>query len=83
MDSLRDQLAALHPPLEHRLESQGDNLVITLINPARPARVTRTLNQRLVHNTPLLYEVLRDAVNELRAMGSHPAISEKEIFPDD
>jgi len=82
MDSLRHQLAALNPPLEHHLESQGDNLVITLIDPARPAKVTRSLNQRLIHNTALLYEVIRDAVNELRAIGSHPAVSEHEIFPD-
>lgn len=83
MDSLRQQLAALNPPLEHQLESQGNNLVITLIDPTRPAKVTRTLNQRLVANTPLLYEVIRDAINELRAIGCHPAVSEREIFPDD
>lgn len=82
MDALRNQLAALDPPLKHELESQGDNLVITLIDPKRPAKVTRTLNRCLIDNTPLLYEVIRDAVNELRAIGCHPPISEREIFPD-
>lgn len=82
MNALRDQLAALNPPLEHLMESQGDNLVITLIDPSRPAEVTRTLNQRLVANTSLLYEVIRDAVNELRAIGCHPAISERDVFPE-
>lgn len=83
MDTLRTQLAALDPPLKHELESQGHNLVITLIDPARPAKVTRTLNQALVANTPLLYEVIRDAINELRAVGCHPPITETEVFPDD
>ena len=83
MEALRSQLAALDPPLKHQLESQGKNLVITLIDPARPAKVARTLNESLVRNTPLLYDVIRDAVNELRAVGCHPPISEREIFPDD
>lgn len=83
VDALRNQLAALDPPLKHNLESQGDNLVITLIDPERPARVTRTLNRSLVANTPLLYDVIRDAINELRAGGCHPPISEHEVFPDD
>lgn len=71
MQALRSQLAALDPPIKHELESQGDKLVITLIDPARPARVTRTLSQSLVCNTSLLYEGLRDAVNQLRALGYH------------
>lgn len=83
MDALRTQLAALDPPLKHELESQGHNLVITLIDPVRPAKVTRTLNRALVANTPLLYDVIRDAINELRAVGSHPPITENEVFPDD
>lgn len=83
MEALRSQLAALDPPLKHQSESQGKNLVITLIDPARPAKVTRTLNESLLRNTPLLYDVIRDAVNELRAIGCHPPISEHEVFPDD
>jgi hypothetical protein len=83
MQALRSQLAALDPPIKHELESQGDNLVITLIDPTRPARVTRTLSQGLVRNTSLLYEVIRDAVNQLRAMGSHPAVTDQDIYPDD
>lgn len=83
MDALRNQLSALDPPLKHNLESQRDNLVITLIDPTRPAKVTRTLNQCLVANTPLLYPVIRDAINELRAGGCHPPISGHEVFPDD
>ncbi|WP_145151345.1 hypothetical protein [Pseudomonas oryzihabitans] len=83
MQALRSQLAALDPPIKHELESQGDNLVITLIDPIRPARVTRTLSQRLLRNTSLLYDVIRDAVNQLRAMGSYPAVTDQDIYPDD
>ncbi|MEH3022555.1 MAG: hypothetical protein PGN19_07460 [Pseudomonas oryzihabitans] len=83
MQALRTQLAALDPPIKHELASQGDNLVIVLIDPTRPARVSRTLNQTLVRNTSLLYDVIRDAVNELRAMGCHPAITDQDIYPDD
>lgn len=83
MQALRTQLAALDPPIKHELQSQGDNLVIVLIDPTRPARVSRTLNQTLVRNTSLLYDVIRDAVNELRALGTHPAITDQDIYPDD
>jgi len=83
MQALRTQLAALDPPIKHELQSQGDNLVIVLIDPTRPARVSRTLNQTLVRNTSLLYDVIRDAVNELRALGTYPAITDQDIYPDD
>ncbi|WP_295467723.1 hypothetical protein [uncultured Pseudomonas sp.] len=83
MQALRTQLAALDPPIKHELQSQGDNLVIVLIDPTRPARVSRTLSQTLVRNTSLLYDVIRDAVNELRALGTHPAITDQDIYPDD
>ncbi|OYT80731.1 MAG: hypothetical protein CFE50_18640 [Pseudomonas sp. PGPPP4] len=83
MQALKSQLAALDPPIKHEIQSQGDNLLITLIDPARPARVSRVLNQTLVRNTALLYEVIRDAINELRAIGSLPAITADEIHPDD
>ncbi|KTT55357.1 hypothetical protein NS337_07005 [Pseudomonas oryzihabitans] len=83
MQALKSQLAALDPPIKHEIQSQGDNLLITLIDPARPARVSRVLNQTLVRNTALLYEVIRDAINELRAIGSLPAITADEIYPDD
>ena len=83
MQALKSQLAALDPPIKHEIQSQGDNLLITLIDPARPARVSRVLNQGLVRNTALLYEVIRDAINELRASGSLPAITADEIYPDD
>ncbi|MDQ7914832.1 hypothetical protein RCF34_17115 [Pseudomonas sp. 102515] len=83
MQDLKSQLAALDPPIKHEIQSQGDNLLITLIDPARPARVSRTLNQTLVRNTALLYEVIRDAINELRAIGSLPAITAADIYPDD
>ncbi|AXA65370.1 MULTISPECIES: hypothetical protein [Pseudomonas] len=82
MQALRSQLAALDPPIKHEIQSQGDNLLITLIDPARPARVSRTLNQTLVRNTALLYEVIRDAINELRAGGSLPDITAADIYPD-
>jgi len=82
MQALRSQLAALDPPIKHEIQSQGDSLLITLIDPARPARVSRTLNQTLVRNTALLYEVIRDAINELRAGGSLPDITAADIYPD-
>lgn len=83
MESLAQQLRALNPPLKHEIESQGDIIVFTLIDPARPARVTRTLSQALVSNTELLYTVIRDAVNEIRELGCHSAITADQIYPDD
>ncbi len=83
MDSLTQQLAALNPPLHHIIESQGDTIIFTLIDPQRPARVSRSLSKALVTNTQLLYVVIRDAVNEIRALGSQPPITNKDIFSDD
>lgn len=83
MQALKQQLARLDPPLKHEIASQGEVILFTLIDPVRPARVTRSLSQPLVRNTQLLYTVIRDAVNELRALGAHAPVSEREIFPDD
>lgn len=83
MKSLAQQLNALNPPLEHMIESQGETIVFTLIDPARPARVSRSLNKALVANTELLYTVIRDAVNQIRELGSHPPITDEQIYPDD
>lgn len=83
MHSLSSQLAALNPPLQHLIESKGEVIVFTLIDPARPARVTRSLSGGLVDNTELLYLVIRDAVNEIRALGCQAPITKTEIYPDD
>lgn len=83
MKSLASQLAALNPPLQHIIESRGDIVVFTLIDPERPARVTRSLGQALIDNTELLYTVIRDAVNVIRAQGCHTPIFATEIYPDD
>jgi hypothetical protein len=82
MESLAQQLNALNPPLRHEIESQGEVIVFTLIDPARPARVSRSLSKSLVSNTELLYTVIRDAVNQIREMGCHPPITADQIYPD-
>lgn len=83
MQSLAEQLNALNPPLKHEIASQGDVIVFTLIDPSRPAQVSRSLSKALVSNTELLYTVIRDAVNEIRELGCHPAITAEQIYPDD
>ncbi|WP_145008946.1 hypothetical protein [Pseudomonas oryzihabitans] len=83
MHSLSSQLAALNPPLQHLIESKGEVIVFTLIDRARPTRVTRSLSRALVDNTELLYLVIRDAVNEIRALRCHAPITKTEIYPDD
>jgi len=76
------QLALLDPPLKHKIACRSQ-IILFIIDPAGPARVTRSLSQPLIRNTPLLYTVIRDAVNELYAPGAHAPVSEREIFPDD
>ncbi len=83
MNSLAQQLAALNPPLQHIIESQGETIIFTLMDPQRQARVSRRLSKTLVDNTQFLYVVIRDAVNEIRALGSQTPITSKQIYSTD
>lgn len=83
MNLLAEQLAALNPPLQHIIESQGEAIILTLIDPQRPARVSRSLSKTLADNTQLLYVVIREAINEIRALGSQTPVTSKEIFSTD
>jgi hypothetical protein len=79
MKSLTDQLAALDPPLKYELQSRGQVTVIVLIDPELPAKVERSLDKHLLNNNLLLYVVIRDAVDELRKMGSRPPVTEDQL----
>jgi hypothetical protein len=79
MKSLKEQLAALDPPLKHVMLDRGNITVISLIDPSLPAKVERSLDKDVLSNNLLLYAIIREAVNELRHMGGHPAITETEI----
>lgn len=79
MKSLKDQLAALDPPLKYALLDRGNITVISLIDPSLPAKVERSLDKALLSNNLLLYIVIRDAVDELRQMGGHPPVTEEEL----
>lgn len=83
MNSLAQQLAALNPPLQHIIEPQGETIIFTLMDPQRQARVSRRLSKTLVDNTQLLYVVIRDAVNEICALGSQTPITSKQIYSTD
>lgn len=65
----------------HRVPRGNDNFYP--IDPKKPARVSRSLSKTLADNTQLLYVVIRDAVNEIRALGCQTPVTSKEIFSTD
>lgn len=70
MDGLKDRLAALRPPVGHFLEWREDGLLITLIDPSIPAKVSRLVNRKQMGDVQVLNLVVLHAVNELRRKGS-------------
>ena len=83
MKSLKEQLAALDPPLKYALLDRGNVTLISLMDPSLPAKVERSLDKELLSNNLLLYVVIRDAVDELRAMGGHRPVTEEELGADE
>ncbi|MFV1943619.1 hypothetical protein VPH49_22690 [Pseudomonas luteola] len=71
MNLIADKLARLDPPLKFLFEPRGTDMLLTLIDPAVPARVQRRLDPKLMMNKDALNLTLVYAVNELRAKGSH------------
>ncbi|TWI55008.1 hypothetical protein IQ22_01919 [Pseudomonas duriflava] len=82
MQALKRKLEELDPPLKHTLEEREGTLIITLFDPQLPAKTQRSFSARLLHNRELLYEVVRDAVNELRAIGAYPPLDAKALLTD-
>jgi len=70
MPSLKTLLAQLDPPLKHLLEMRGQTMLLTIMDPAIPAKAERSLEPRQYQNEDLLYVVLLHAINELRGKGS-------------
>ncbi|WP_434136970.1 hypothetical protein JQR88_24570 (plasmid) [Pseudomonas luteola] len=82
MRSLKEQLAALSPPLTYELLDRGDVTIISIIDPSLPAKVERSLEKSLLNNNLLLYVVIRDAVDELRRLGGYPPVTTDQISAD-
>lgn len=71
MDNLRRALAALDPPLKHFIEYRGGDMLLTLLDPGVPAKVSRLITKRTMKNVTALNIMVLYAVNELRLKGSH------------
>ena len=82
MRSLKEQLAALSPPLTYELLDRGEVTIISIIDPSLPAKVERSLEKSLLSNNLLLYVVIRDAVDELRKKSGHPPVSYDQLNAD-
>jgi hypothetical protein len=70
MDSLKEMLARLDPPLKHSIEMRGEQMLLTLMDPVIPAKVERNLQPRIYQNVDLFYAAILHAINELREKGS-------------
>lgn len=70
MERLRDRLAALRPPIGHFLEWREDGLLITLLDPSLPAKVSRLVDRKHMGDAQYLNLIVLHAVNELRSKGS-------------
>jgi len=72
MERLAARLALLQPPIRHFIEWRGDGgLLVTLIDPAVPASVSRHIDRKHLQDVHYLNLVVLHAVNELRRKGSH------------
>lgn len=78
MQSLKSLLAQLDPPLKHTMEMRGDTMLLTIMDPAIPAKAERTLEPRQYQNEDLLYVVVLHTINELRGKGSQAPL---RVFP--
>lgn len=71
MEKLAARLASLHPPVGHFLEWRADgSLLVTLIDPSVPAKVSRLIDRKHMQDVHYLNLVVLHAVNELRRKGS-------------
>ncbi|MDT3721004.1 hypothetical protein [Pseudomonas oryzihabitans] len=71
MNRLKETLATLNPPVKHFFEYRGEDVLLTLLDPGVPAKVSRLITRRTVMNTVALNVMVLYAVNELRVKGSH------------
>lgn len=83
MEKLRRRLAALDPPIKHMVESQGETILITLFDHEHLVKTSRSVRHTHLRNQDLLYELLRDAVNELRAKARIRGLDLDELHPDE
>ena len=83
MRSLSNTLSALDPPIKHITEWRGTSMLITLLDPSVPAKVTRLVEDAARTDYGLLNLTLLYAVNELRAKGSHAPLSLDTKLLDD
>lgn len=71
MDDLRRALSALDPPVKHFVEYRISGMLLTLLDPEVPAKVSRFITSRTMRNAEALNLTILYAVNELRLKGSH------------
>lgn len=80
MNRLKESLATLDPPIKHFVEYRGGDVLLTLLDPKVPARVSRLITRRTVANGEALDIMVLYAVNELRLKGSHVPLSADTIL---
>lgn len=78
MPSIEQLLDKLDPPLKHRCELQGQDLLVTLVDPGAKASVHRRLRHHELEDSVAVRLVLLHAVNEIRGKGSHAKL---EVLP--
>ena len=71
MNRLKKALELLDPPVKHFIEYRGQDVLLTLLDPRVPAKVSRLIVKRTVLNVEALNIMVLYAVNELRLKGSH------------
>lgn len=71
MKGLGKVLEALDPPVKHFAEWRTEGLLLTLLDPGVPAKVTRFISKKTLADVETLNVVVLYAVNELRLKGSH------------
>lgn len=71
MDSLRERLEALDPPVKSFLEWRADGWLVCLVDPAVPAMVSRVIEWSVMSDLGQTNMIILHAVNELRRKGSH------------
>jgi hypothetical protein len=70
MNRLKEALEMLDPPVKHFIEYRGEDVLLTLLDPKVPAKVSRLITRRTVLNSEALNVMVLYAVNELRLKGS-------------
>lgn len=72
----------MDPPIKHVVELQGETIVITLIDPKHLVKTTRAIRPTHLRNQVLLYDLLRDAMNELRTKAGLHDLRLDEFQPE-